>query len=117
MVDDLHRQLRRHDADGDRVANMRDDLVGGGRLHFDGLDPVSGEQLGLGDKAANALRLGTSPIVRALVDFDGGMDMVRDLDDITFTEWFTRFGGSRGSIDRMWDPIAYALGFMMPNRL
>ena len=45
--------------------------------------PVSGlqafartEQLGWGDKAANALRLGTSPIVRALVDFDGGMDMV-----------------------------------------
>ena len=81
--------------------------------------PVSGlqafartEQLGLGDKAANALRLGTSPIVRALVDFDGGMDMVRELDDITFTEWFTSFGGSRGSIDRMWDPIAYALGFV-----
>eukprot|EP00629_Pelagomonadales_sp_RCC1024_P017091 CAMPEP_0119260262 /NCGR_PEP_ID=MMETSP1329-20130426/732_1 /TAXON_ID=114041 /ORGANISM="Genus nov. species nov., Strain RCC1024" /LENGTH=617 /DNA_ID=CAMNT_0007259683 /DNA_START=45 /DNA_END=1898 /DNA_ORIENTATION=- len=81
--------------------------------------PVSGlqafartEQLGWGDKAANALRLGTSPIVRALVDFDGGMDMVRDLDDITFTEWFTSFGGSRGSIDRMWDPIAYALGFI-----
>jgi zeta-carotene desaturase len=81
--------------------------------------PVSGlqaffktEQLGWEDKIANALRLGTSPIVRALVDFDGGMDMVRDLDDITFTEWFTRFGGSRGSIDRMWDPIAYALGFI-----
>ena len=37
---------------------------------------------------------------------------VRDLDDITFTEWFTSFGGSRGSIDRMWDPIAYALGFI-----
>lgn len=81
--------------------------------------PVSGlqafartEQLGVGDKLANALRLGTSPIVRALVDFDGGMDMVRDLDDITFSEWFMRFGGSRGSIERMWDPIAYALGFI-----
>ena len=65
--------------------------------------PVSGlqafartEQLGWGDKAANALRLGTSPIVRALVDFDGGMDMVRDLDDVTFTEWFTSFGRRRG---------------------
>jgi len=66
----------------------------------------------VGDKLANALRLGTSPIVRALVDFDGGMDMVRELDDITFTEWFTSFGGSRGSLDRMWDPIAYALGFL-----
>lgn len=81
--------------------------------------PISGlqafartEQLGVGDKLANALRLGTSPIVRALVDFDGGMDMVRELDDITFTEWFTSFGGSRGSLDRMWDPIAYALGFV-----
>ena len=53
------------------------------------------EQLELGDKFHNAVRLGTSPIVRALFDFDGGMDMVRDLDDITFTEWFTQLGGSR----------------------
>lgn len=86
--------------------------------------PVSGlqafartEQIGVSDKLANALRLGTSPIVRALVDFDGGMDMVRELDDITFTEWFTQLegpfkGSARGSIDRMWDPIAYALGFI-----
>jgi zeta-carotene desaturase len=81
--------------------------------------PISGlqafartEQLGLTDKFHNAVRLGTSPIVRALFDFDGGMDMVRDLDDITFTEWFTQLGGSRGSLDRMWDPIAYALGFV-----
>ena len=86
--------------------------------------PVSGlqafartEQISWPDKAANALRLGTSPIVRALVDFDGGMDMVRDLDDITFTEWFTQLegpleGSARGSIDRMWNPIAYALGFI-----
>ena len=81
--------------------------------------PVSGlqafartQQLGVYDKLANALALGTSPIVRALVDFDGGMDMVRALDDITFTEWFTSKGGSRGSIERMWDPIAYALGFI-----
>jgi len=81
--------------------------------------PVSGlqafartQQLGVYDKLANALALGTSPIVRALVDFNGGMDMVRELDDITFTEWFTNKGGSRGSIDRMWDPIAYALGFL-----
>merc|ERR1712232_1066473 len=86
--------------------------------------PVSGlrsfaltEQLGIEDKFHNAVRLGTSPIVRALVDFDGGMDMVRELDDITFTEWFTQLegplkGSARGSIDRMWDPIAYALGFI-----
>lgn len=81
--------------------------------------PVSGlqafaktEQLGLEDKFHNAVRLGTSPIVRALVDFDGGMDMVRELDEITFTEWFTQLGGKRGSLDRMWDAIAYALGFL-----
>jgi zeta-carotene desaturase len=81
--------------------------------------PVSGlqaffktEQLEPIDKFHNAVRLGTSPIVRALVDFDGGMDMVRELDDITFTEWFQQLGGSRGSLDRMWDPIAYALGFL-----
>jgi zeta-carotene desaturase len=81
--------------------------------------PVSGlqafartDQLELADKGHNALRLGISPIVRALVDFDGGMDMVRELDDMTFTEWFTAFGGSRGSLDRMWDAIAYALGFL-----
>jgi len=81
--------------------------------------PVSGlqafaktEQLGIEDKFHNAVRLAISPIVRALVDFDGGMDMVRELDDITFTEWFTALGGSRGSLDRMWDAIAYALGFL-----
>jgi zeta-carotene desaturase len=81
--------------------------------------PVSGlqafartEQLGIEDKFHNAVRLGTSPIVRALVDFDGGMDMVRELDEITFTEWFQQLGGKRGSLDRMWDAIAYALGFL-----
>jgi len=81
--------------------------------------PVSGlqafartEQLGVEDKFHNAVRLGTSPIVRALIDFDGGMDMVRELDDITFTQWFQQLGGKRGSLDRMWDAIAYALGFL-----
>merc|ERR1719343_1543568 len=43
--------------------------------------------------------------------------MVRELDEMTFTEWFTQLegpfeGSARGSIDRMWDPIAYALGFI-----
>lgn len=81
--------------------------------------PVSGlqafaktEQLGLEDKYHNAVRLAISPIVLALVNFDAGMDLVRDLDDITFTEWFTQLGGKRGSLDRMWDAIAYALGFL-----
>lgn len=81
--------------------------------------PVSGlrafaltEQLPLADKFDNAVRLGTSPIVQALFDFDAGMDTVRDLDSISFSEWFTQLGGGRGSLDRMWDPIAYALGFL-----
>jgi zeta-carotene desaturase len=42
----------------------------------------------------------------------GGMDMVRELDDISFTDWFQQLGGKRGSLDRMWDAIAYALGFL-----
>ena len=72
-------------------------------------------QLSALDKAANALALGTSPIVRALVDPEGGMEDIRALDDVSFTEWFTRKGGSMGSIERMWNPIAYALGFIDCN--
>lgn len=37
------------------------------------------------------------------------MDDVRALDNISFSDWFIGKGGSRGSIQRMWDPIAYAL--------
>ncbi|KAK9803455.1 hypothetical protein WJX73_003707 [Symbiochloris irregularis] len=70
------------------------------------------DQLSLLDKAANSLALGTSPIVRALVDPEGGMRSVRALDSISFTDWFKSHGGSDGSIKRMWDPIAYALGFL-----
>jgi zeta-carotene desaturase len=68
------------------------------------------EQLGTEDKFHNAVCLGTSPIVPALVDFDRFMDMVGELDDITFTEWLQQLGGKRGSLDCMWDAIAYALG-------
>ncbi|GIL92895.1 hypothetical protein Vretimale_14794 [Volvox reticuliferus] len=64
------------------------------------------------DKVANSLALGTSPIVRALIDPEGGMKDIRDLDGISFTQWFTSHGGSMNSIKRMWDPIAYALGFL-----
>ncbi|MEW5303434.1 MAG: hypothetical protein WDW36_006126 [Sanguina aurantia] len=68
------------------------------------LDPI--------DKLSNALALGTSPIVRALIDPEGGMADIRALDGISFSDWFEGHGGSRGSIKRMWDPIAYALGFI-----
>jgi zeta-carotene desaturase len=71
------------------------------------LDPI--------DKAANALALGTSPIVRALIDPEGGMEDIRGLDNVSFTDWFTSKGGSMKSIERMWNPIAYALGFIDCN--
>mmetsp|Transcript_24450 Transcript_24450/g.54913 ORF Transcript_24450/g.54913 Transcript_24450/m.54913 type:complete len:583 (-) Transcript_24450:44-1792(-) len=81
--------------------------------------PVSGmvafartEQLNIADKFANALALATSPVVRALFDFNGALQDIRDLDRISFSEWFIGQGGSRGSINRMWDPICYALGFL-----
>eukprot|EP00468_Gymnochlora_sp_CCMP2014_P006330 CAMPEP_0167747340 /NCGR_PEP_ID=MMETSP0110_2-20121227/4231_1 /TAXON_ID=629695 /ORGANISM="Gymnochlora sp., Strain CCMP2014" /LENGTH=567 /DNA_ID=CAMNT_0007632239 /DNA_START=221 /DNA_END=1924 /DNA_ORIENTATION=+ len=73
---------------------------------------ATSEQLNIMDKFYNAVALATSPVVKALVNFDGAMEDVRALDDITFTEWFMRQGGSRGSIERMWDPIALALGFI-----
>ena len=64
------------------------------------------------DKLRNALALGTSPIVRGLVDYEGAMKTIRDLDRISFQEWFVGHGGSVQSIKRMWNPIAYALGFI-----
>lgn len=69
-------------------------------------------QLSLQDKAQNAIALGTSPIVRGLVDFEGAMKIIRNLDRISFADWFRRQGGSNGSLKRMWNPIAYALGFI-----
>lgn len=33
------------------------------------------------------------------------MQDIRDLDGISFTQWFTSHGGSMNSIKRMWDPI------------
>ncbi|GBG83415.1 hypothetical protein CBR_g37129 [Chara braunii] len=73
---------------------------------------LSTNQLSFGDKVQNSLALATSPIVRALVDPEGAMQDIRDLDKVSFTEWFLGQGGSRGSIDRMWNPVAYALGFI-----
>ncbi|WP_320666556.1 9,9'-di-cis-zeta-carotene desaturase [Prochlorococcus sp. MIT 1307] len=64
------------------------------------------------DKLQNALALGTSPIVRGLVDYEGAMKTIRALDSISFQEWFLNHGGSINSIKRMWNPIAYALGFI-----
>jgi len=69
-------------------------------------------QLSTVDKAANSLALGTSPIVRALVDPKGAMNTIRGLDSISFADWFRSHGGNNGSLRKMWDPIAYALGFI-----
>lgn len=69
-------------------------------------------QLSVKDKLQNSLALGTSPIVRGLVDFEGAMKSIRNLDSISFADWFRRHGGSEGSLKRMWNPIAYALGFI-----
>jgi zeta-carotene desaturase len=69
-------------------------------------------QLSTLDKLQNALALGTSPIVRGLVDFDGAMKTIRDLDKISFANWFRSHGGNNNSLKRMWNPIAYALGFI-----
>ncbi len=64
------------------------------------------------DKLRNALALGTSPIVLGLVNYEAAMKVIRDLDRISFQEWFLGHGGSLRSIERMWNPIAYALGFI-----
>ncbi|WP_445172811.1 9,9'-di-cis-zeta-carotene desaturase [Microcoleus sp.] len=69
-------------------------------------------QLSVQDKIQNAIALGTSPIVRGLIDFDGAMKTIRDLDKISFADWFRRQGGNQNSLKRMWNPIAYALGFI-----
>lgn len=69
-------------------------------------------QLSAFDKLANSLALGTSPIVRGLVDFEGAMKTIRELDRISFADWFRSHGGNDGSLKKMWNPIAYALGFI-----
>jgi zeta-carotene desaturase len=69
-------------------------------------------QLSAVDKIANSLALGTSPLVRGLIDFEGAMKTIRNLDSISFADWFRQHGGNNGSLKRMWNPIAYALGFI-----
>jgi zeta-carotene desaturase len=80
---------------------------------FNGLKAfLTTSQLSTVDKLANSLALGTSPLIRGLIDFEGAMKTIRDLDSISFADWFRRHGGNDGSLRRMWDPIAYALGFI-----
>jgi zeta-carotene desaturase len=69
-------------------------------------------QLSLTDKLRNSAALATSPVVRGLVDYDGAMRQIRALDRFSFADWFRRHGGSNASLKRLWNPIAYALGFI-----
>ncbi|GAB4212889.1 MAG: 9,9'-di-cis-zeta-carotene desaturase [Synechococcales cyanobacterium] len=64
------------------------------------------------DKVANSIALATSPIVRGLIDFQGAMRSIRELDKISFADWFRLQGGNNASLKRLWNPIAYALGFI-----
>jgi zeta-carotene desaturase len=64
------------------------------------------------DKLRNALALGTSPIVPGLVNYDWAMGWIRDLDRMSFADWFRSHGGSQHSLERLWNPIALALGFI-----
>ncbi|MEN9218107.1 MAG: 9,9'-di-cis-zeta-carotene desaturase [Gloeomargarita sp. DG_2_bins_126] len=64
------------------------------------------------DKLKNALALGTSPIVPGLVNYDWAMRWIRDLDRMSFADWFRSHGGSQHSLERLWNPIALALGFI-----
>jgi len=69
-------------------------------------------QLGNVEKLRNAWVLATSPVVRGLVDLHGAMRQIRELDKYSFAEWFLARGGTNTSLERLWNPIAYALGFI-----
>lgn len=70
------------------------------------------EQLSWSDKIWNSIALATSPLVRGLLDFNGAMRTIRELDAISFADWFRLQGGNNASLKRLWNPIAYALGFI-----
>lgn len=98
--------------EGGRVGEL-DFRLGGVGAPFNGLKAFAGtSQLGAVDKLRNAAALGSSVIVKGILDLDGAMEDIRALDDVSFQDWFLGKGGSMGSIERMWDPVAYALGFI-----
>jgi zeta-carotene desaturase len=97
--------------DGGRVGELDFRFLTG--APFNGLKAFfTTSQLSTVDKITNAIALGTSPLVRGLVDFEGAMKTIRALDSISFADWFRSHGGNDGSLKRMWNPIAYALGFI-----
>ncbi|EME29365.1 zeta-carotene desaturase [Galdieria sulphuraria] len=70
------------------------------------------QQLDIVEKLRNAWVLATSPVVRGWIDYDGAMREIRALDKYSFAQWFLSHGGSTHSLERLWNPIAYALGFI-----
>jgi zeta-carotene desaturase len=97
--------------EGGRVGELDFRFITG--APFNGLKAFfTTSQLSAADKIFNSLALGTSPVVRGLVDFEGAMKTIRALDRISFADWFRSHGGNNHSLRRMWDPIAYALGFI-----
>ena len=97
--------------EGGRVGELDFRFITG--APFNGLKAFfTTSQLSTIDKLRNSLALGTSPIVRGLVDFEGAMKTIRGLDGISFADWFRKQGGNNSSLQRMWNPIAYALGFI-----
>lgn len=97
--------------DGGRVGELDFRFLTG--APFNGLKAFfTTSQLSAADKVFNSMALGTSPVVRGLVDFEGAMKTIRNLDRISFADWFRSHGGNNNSLRKMWDPIAYALGFI-----
>ena len=112
-IDDLRLKEHTHTFinDGGRVGELDFRFLTG--APFNGLKAFfTTSQLSAADKIFNSMALGTSPVVRGLVDFEGAMKTIRDLDRISFADWFRSHGGNNNSLRRMWDPIAYALGFI-----
>ncbi len=69
-------------------------------------------QLSFADKIGNSLALGTSPIVKGLVSYEAALKDIQALDSVSFAHWFKSHGGTEASLKRLWNPIAYALGFI-----
>jgi zeta-carotene desaturase len=97
--------------EGGRVGELDFRFITG--APFNGLKAFfTTSQLSTADKIFNSLALGTSPVVRGLIDFEGAMKTIRNLDRVSFADWFRSHGGNNNSLRKMWDPIAYALGFI-----
>ncbi|MFN3927066.1 MAG: 9,9'-di-cis-zeta-carotene desaturase [Pseudanabaenaceae cyanobacterium] len=96
---------------GEKIGDLDFRNFGGAPFH--GLKAFfTTNQLSWRDKLQNAIALGTSPLIRGLFDPVGAMKEIRNLDNVSFQDWFLSHGGSMGSIENMWNAIAYGLGFI-----